>query len=505
MKPYRLCILAAAMAVLASCGKNAADADVIRSVDDLKGKPVAVISGSVQDILLARLCPEAKAMLCDSNADTYVMVDKGKSVASISSSLAWQLAKKQYKDLVFVGDEIDPIPIGFGFKKDNGQELQKFNAFLHDYLKHNDLVGMVDGWMADDGTRRMPDPKDHDCSRGHLVFAVSAIIPPYNYVKDGQVSGIEPEILASYAISEHKSWEFVNVAFTGLIAYTLSGKANICAATMCITEERQQSIDFSVPYTYESSILIVKSRNAHEELRVGETSRKTNFFQSIGDSLRKNLIVEDRYKLLFKGLWATIVIALLAALLGTLLGAVVCYGLMHRNRIVFKTTDIYVKFMLRMPQLVLLMVMFYVVFGKSNLDGIWVAVISFGMCFGAFTGVEFRTAVESIDKGQTEAALSMGFGKFRAFWHIVLPQAVQRVLPIYESEFISLIKETSIVGYIAVFDLTKAGDIIRSRTYEAFFPLILVTIIYFVVIWLLTLVLKYVEKKTQPTRKKYSK
>lgn len=504
MKPYRLCILAAAMALLASCDKNAADADVIRSVDDLKGKPVAVLSGSVQDMLLASLCPEAKAMHCDFDSDTYVMVDKGKTVASISSSLSWQLVKKQYRDLVVVGDRINPIPIGFGFNKAKSQERQKFNVFLHDYLEHNDLQEMKNGWLTEGGTRKMPNPKDHDCSRGHLVFAVSAIVPPHNFVKDGQVSGIEPEILANYAISEHKSWEFVNVAFTGLIAYTLSGKADICAATMCITEERQQSIDFSDPYTEEASVMIVHRKNAPLELRGEGSSEHRGFFQSIGDSLHKNLIVEDRYKLLIKGLWATIVIALLAALLGTLLGAAVCYGLMHRNRIVSKTTGIYVKFMLRMPQLVLLMVMFYVVFGKSSIDGMWVAVISFALCFGAFTGVEFRTAVESIDKGQTEAALSMGFSKFRAFWHIVLPQAVQRVLPIYEGEFISLIKETSIVGYIAVFDLTKAGDIIRSRTYEAFFPLILVTIIYFVVIWLLTLVLKYVEKKTQPTRKKYS-
>jgi len=99
----------------------------------------------------------------------------------------------------------------------------------------------------------------------------------------------------------------------------------------------------------------------------------------------------------------------------------------------------------------------------------------------------------------------MGFGKVKAFLNIILPQTVQRALPVYKGEFIGLVKATSIVGYIAVFDLTKAGDIIRSRTYEAFFPLILVTIIYFLVIWALTLFLKFIEAKTQPKRNKFFK
>lgn len=99
----------------------------------------------------------------------------------------------------------------------------------------------------------------------------------------------------------------------------------------------------------------------------------------------------------------------------------------------------------------------------------------------------------------------MGFGKVKAFVNVVLPQAVQRALPVFKGEFIGLVKATSIVGYIAVFDVTKAGDVIRSRTYDAFFPLIIVAILYFLVIWLLTALLKLVENKTQPKRKKFFK
>ena len=114
----------------------------------------------------------------------------------------------------------------------------------------------------------------------------------------------------------------------------------------------------------------------------------------------------------------------------------------------------------------------------------------------------FRTGVEGIDRGQTEAGIAMGFGRFGTFFHIVLPQTVQRILPVYRGEFISLVKMTSIVGYIAVQDLTKASDIIRSRTFDAFFPLVLVAVLYFLIAWVLMLALEYVERATDPQRRR---
>jgi polar amino acid transport system substrate-binding protein len=110
----------------------------------------------------------------------------------------------------------------------------------------------------------------------------------------------------------------------------------------------------------------------------------------------------------------------------------------------------------------------------------------------------FRTSIESIDKGQSEAGIASGFTPWQCFGYIIMPQAVRRVLPIYKGEFISLVKMTSVVGYIAVQDLTKASDIIRSRTFDAFFPLVMVALLYFVISWLLALVLDYIAFKTDP-------
>ena len=133
-----------------------------------------------------------------------------------------------------------------------------------------------------------------------------------------------------------------------------------------------------------------------------------------------------------------------------------------------------------MPMVVLLMVLYYIVFGNVVVSGIVVAVIGFTLTFGASVYGLLTMGVGAVDRGQYEAAYSQGYSNRRTFFRIILPQALPHVMPAYKGEIVGLIKATSIVGYIAVQDLTKMGDIIRSRTYEAFFPLIAVTIIYFV-------------------------
>ena len=139
--------------------------------------------------------------------------------------------------------------------------------------------------------------------------------------------------------------------------------------------------------------------------------------------------------------------------------------------------------------------MFYVVLANSGMSAVLVSIIAFSMNFAAYASEIFKNSIEHIDKSQTEAGVSLGFTKAQAFIYIVLPQALRLIMPIYKGEVISLVKTTSIVGYIAVQDLTTAGDIIRSRTFDAFFPLILVAIIYFVVAWLFSKILDVIGNK----------
>ena len=148
------------------------------------------------------------------------------------------------------------------------------------------------------------------------------------------------------------------------------------------------------------------------------------------------------------------------------------------------------------------MLIFYVVFASIDISPVLVAVIAFGMNFAAYVSEIFRTGIEGVDKGQSEAGIAMGFSRVQTFLYVVLPQTVRRILPVYKGEFISLVKMTSIVGYIAVQDLTKASDIVRSRTFDAFFPLIMVALLYFAISWVLMQSLEHLERITDPKYKR---
>ena len=153
---------------------------------------------------------------------------------------------------------------------------------------------------------------------------------------------------------------------------------------------------------------------------------------------------------------------------------------------------------------VLLMILYYVIFGKSGLEAVWVAIIGFSLNFGAYASEIMRSGIESIDVGQREAALALGYSENQAFFRFIFPQAAARFLPVYRQEIVSLLKSTAIVGYIAIQDLTKMSDIIRSRTYEAFFPLIVTAIIYFILAWIISLILKLIINRFDFKRRKRS-
>ena len=218
-------------------------------------------------------------------------------------------------------------------------------------------------------------------------------------------------------------------------------------------------------------------------------------WNSLVESFTNNLIVEDRYRMILDGLQVTLLITLFAAILGTLLGGLICWMRMSRRAWVRQTARVYIDLMRGTPVLVLLMLMYYVVMAPMDATGIVVAIVTFAMNTAAYISEMLRTTIQSIDRGQTEAGLALGFTHRQTFFKIVMPQVVKAMMPVYQGEIISLLKGTSIVGYIAVADMTRASDLIRSRTFDAFFPLILTALIYFLVAWLIGLLLQSLVKR----------
>ena len=215
----------------------------------------------------------------------------------------------------------------------------------------------------------------------------------------------------------------------------------------------------------------------------------SSLIEGIAESFHNNLIVEDRYRMIMDGLQLTLLITVCAAVAGTLLGGLVCWMRMNRRPWLRQVAKWYIDLMRGTPVLVLLMLMYYVVMARLDATGIVVAIVTFAMNTAAYISEMLRTTIESIDRGQTEAGLALGFSQRQTFFRIVLPQVIRAVMPVYQGEVVSLLKGTSIVGYIAVTDMTRASDLIRSRTFDAFFPLIVTAIIYFLIAWLIGLLL----------------
>ncbi len=222
-----------------------------------------------------------------------------------------------------------------------------------------------------------------------------------------------------------------------------------------------------------------------------------------------NFIDDSRWRYLWKGLGITLRITVVALIIGVVLGSIIAIvratwdknGSEMRKgfgRSVLKffnaLCNLYLTVIRGTPVVVQLMIIYYIIFASSN-NGIAVASLAFGLNSAAYVAEIIRGGIMSIDKGQFEAGRSLGFNYVQTMWHIILPQAIKNVLPALGNEFITLLKETSVSGYVAVNDLTKGGDIIRGRTYSPFMPLIAVALIYLIIVVILTKLLGLLEKK----------
>ncbi len=218
------------------------------------------------------------------------------------------------------------------------------------------------------------------------------------------------------------------------------------------------------------------------------------------DSFYINFIKDDRWKYLSDGFLVTLEIAFFAVLLGILLGFTVAvirstHDKTGKLRFLNLLCKIYLTVIRGTPVVVQLLIIYFVIFGSVNVSKVLVAIVAFGVNSGAYVAEIIRSGIMSIDKGQFEAGRSLGLSYLQTMVYIILPQAFKNVLPALGNEFIVLLKETSVSGYIALQDLTKAGDIIRSQTYTAFMPLIAVAVIYLAVVMLFSFLLGKLERR----------
>ena len=222
------------------------------------------------------------------------------------------------------------------------------------------------------------------------------------------------------------------------------------------------------------------------------------------NKLHETFIDGDRYKMLLEGFGNTILITIGALIIGVIIGAAIAVAKYYSEgnpklKIINAICDLYTTVVRGIPVTVLLLIFFYIILVSA--EGVTVAIIAFGINSGAYMAELVRSGINAVDKGQMEAARSLGMSKWQAMRTIILPQAIKNILPAIGNECIALLKETSVAGYVAVIDLTRAANLIRNNTFDAINPLVLLALTYLVLVVLMTKLLSILEKRLRKSEK----
>lgn len=475
----------------AGCGKtDSSQKHAITGPEDLAGAKIGVQIGTTGDIyatdeeengaVVERFNKGADAVqaLKQGKIDCVIIDEQpAKAFVNLNSSL-------QILDTEYVMEEY-----AIAIAKGNTELKTKINACIANMKESGLLDQIISNYIGDDTKGQYPyiSPDTVDRSNGTLVMATNAAFEPYEYRENGQIMGIDVDIANAICDRLGMKLEIEDIEFDSIITAVQSGKADIGIAGMTVTEERLQNIDFSDPYTTATQVILVNTGNGGSGLNLQE-------------KLYENFIKDNRWQYLRDGLLTTLLITLCAIVIGLVLGFLIAIGrtacdMTGQAKLLNGILKAYLTVIRGTPSMIQLLIIYYVIFASSSMSKVLVASIAFGLNSSAYIAEIVRAGIMSIDRGQFEAGRSLGFDYWQTMVYFILPQAFKNVLPALGNEFIVLLKETSISGYIGIMDLTRGGDYIRSRTYEAFLPLIAVALIYLIIVMFLSAMVGKLEKK----------
>ena len=469
-----------------------------QSLDELAGKRIGVVTGTIHDSLVQRRLPSAQIVYFTDTSDLLTALKSGKIDAFVRPKSGAIFMHYEDGDITWLDEHLLDADLGFIFPKtEEGRALNEgFSEYIHELRTSRELETLVEKWFgADEAAKTIMDYSALPAINGTLRMATAGTQIPFTYVRDNTIVGFEVELAARFCAENGYCLQIDQMNFDGILASVQAGKCDFGGSCLAITEERKESVDFSESHYAESVVFVVLDDSAE---------KSGSFLDGIRLSFEKTFLRESRWKLFLQGIGTTMLITVLSILFGTALGFAVYMLCRNGSPVANTITRFFVWLVQGMPIVVLLMILYYIIFAKSSVSGTTVAVAGFTLVFGAAVYGMLLSGVGAVPRGQTEAAYALGYGNTKTFFRIILPQAIPHFLPAYKGEIVALIKATAIVGYIAVQDLTKMGDIVRGRTYEAFFPLIAIAVIYFILAAVLTSIVNRLEFLINPRRRRKS-
>jgi His/Glu/Gln/Arg/opine family amino acid ABC transporter permease subunit len=483
-----------------SASVTAAGKAAITDVTALDGKRIGVLDGSIFESVVRKNIRNADVVYYAGRSEQLTALKNGDIDAYLDDLPSAKTDSSSDAAVTYLQDILKADSYGFIFPKtEKGNELRRqFNDFLKEQSDSNVLSELDGIWTgADESKKVIPELSDLPDTNGTLHFATNTDNAPFVYSRNGKAAGYEVDLLTRFCREYSYGLTIDNMEFSSLIDAVASSEDDLGACGISITADRKQIIDFS-DADYEGGIVaVIRSDDA-----VAEGASGGGFISSVKNSFIKNFVRENRWELILHGLLVTLRISAIAALFGTLLGFFLCYEERSHRKAAVVLIKGFIEFVMRIPALVLLMILYYVIFVGTAVSAEIVADIGFTIYFSAYVAQIARTGIDAVDRGQWEAAEALGYNRKGAFRRVVGPQALYHELPVFKGTLISMMKTTSIVGYISVEDLTKASDLIRSRTYDAFFPLLATTFIYFMMAWGMTEVLDRAMALIDPGRRK---
>lgn len=477
-------------ALFTACNNKTSDEKVksVQSIADLDGSRIGVQLGTTGDIFASDI-KDAQIERYNRGADAVQALLNNKLDAIIIDKLPAEAFVENNPELSILEEDFAVEEYAICISKENTELKEQINSALTQLKSDGTLDKIISNYIGDEtiGKYQYTSPEGVKRNNGTLVMATNAEFPPYEYIEGGKIIGIDADMAMAVADILGMNLKIENIAFDSIINAVQSGKADIGVAGMTVTEDRLKSIDFTDTYTKATQVVIVNSGGSGTGL-------------SFTEKLHNNFIKDDRWKNITNGLLTTLEISFFSLCIGIVLGFLIAIlrstcDLLHKYKLLNYLLKFYITIIRGTPTMIQLLIIYYVIFASTDINKVLVAIIAFGLNSSAYIAEIVRGGIMSIDKGQFEAGRSLGFNYRQTMWHFIIPQAFKNVLPALGNEFIVLIKETSISGYIGIMDLTRGGDLIRSRTYEAFLPLIAVAIVYLILVVMLTAAVSKLERR----------
>ena len=458
-------------------------------IEDLNGKPIGVQTAVLYEELIKDRVPDTNFSYFTMPNDMILALASGKISAYLIEQVGFGVQKANHPELVKMDDiagEINATCI-IGDNERKTRLLTELNTFIRNYKADGTADEMYEYWIENfDPVHSKCDTGGFTGENGTIEIAIEGGYEPFSFVSNGQLSGFDVDFMCRFSREFGYKPNFHEVPFEAIAPGVETGKFDI-GMNIVVSEERNETGSLSDIYYSCPVVLVV----------LGD-SEKIPFFEKIKNSFYKTFIRENRYKLFISGMSTTIAITLFSIIIGTVIGFIVYIVCRKGNKIANAITHFFTWLTHGMPTVLLLMILYYIVFGKSRISGTIVSIVGFSLIFACSMFDMLSVGYNAIGKGQLEASKALGYTDRQSFFLILLPQAARHFLPIYKNEIVTLIKETSVVGYIAVLDLTKISDLVRSRTYEAFFPLIFTAIMYFIIAGIMTFIVKKIQINLDP-------